>query len=364
MKNLPGLYIHCPFCAGKCPYCDFYSVSFNPELADGFISAAIRQLESFRGVHVDSVYFGGGTPSLLGERRIAALMDAVRSILCVEPGSEITLELNPCTAAPGLMSGLSAAGINRLSIGAQSGIDSELKALGRRHCCAQTKAAADMARAAGITNISLDLMLAIPGQSSCSLSESIGFISECMPTHVSAYLLKLEPGTPFFERADSFNLPDDDGAADLYLQAVRELRERGFYQYEISNFARPGFEGRHNLKYWNGDPYIGIGPGAHGFTDGKRCRVPADIAGYIAAPKAVYDGPGGSCEEYAMLRLRLCEGLTEDGWRQRFGCGIPEHYRSRAAALPGALVECDSAGIRLTPPGFLVSNEIIARILS
>lgn len=360
-----GLYIHTPFCAGKCPYCDFYSLSGSQEQYDAYTAAVALELERFGGAAVDTVYFGGGTPPLLGSERLARLLCCVRKNYTLTPDAEITVEMNPGDASPELLCALRKAGFNRLSMGVQSGIDSELRSLGRRHTAEQAAEAVAMARKAGFDNISLDLMLAVPGQTQESLMQSIDFLSSLSPEHISAYILKIEEGTPFAAAADSLELCDDDTQAELYLAAVGRLAEKGYGQYEISNFCRPGFESRHNLKYWHCEEYIGIGPSAHGFIGGRRYYYPRDLAAFLSNPQRVDDGEGGTPEEYIMLALRLTEGLTNEGYRRRFGCDIPPLVYSRTRMFAGVPLLCsDESGIRLTPEGFLVSNAIIAALTS
>ncbi len=359
-----GLYIHIPFCAGKCPYCDFYSLSGSEELYDAYSAAVASQLDSFGGEAVDTVYFGGGTPPLIGGHRLSRLLEHIFSTFNISPNAEITVEMNPGDASPELLSALRSAGFNRLSMGVQSGIDSELRLLGRRHSAAQAAEAVRMARAAGFDNISLDLMLGVPEQTPDSLRRSIDFLCSLEPKHISAYILKIEEGTPFAAMAPSMNLADDDAQAEYYLAAVHQLAENGYAQYEISNFSRPGRESRHNLKYWHCEEYIGIGPSAHGFYNGRRYYYPRSIEQFITSPQTIDDGEGGSQEEYIMLSLRLAEGLTKTGWQKRFGKDLPDSIYRRAEKYSRAgLLVFDEKGIRLTPEGFLVSNSIIANLI-
>lgn len=361
-----GLYIHIPFCAGKCPYCDFYSVDFDGDLADKYTSVLINQMKArvFEGHKISTVYFGGGTPSLMGSERIARILDVVSDHFNLSPSAEITLELNPCTASMNLMRSLAVAGINRLSIGMQSGSDDELRILGRKHTSGQTQAVTLMARQAGIDNISLDWMIGIPGQTEQALEKTLRMIEECGPEHVSAYLLKIERSTPFGKNTPK-NIPDDETTAGIYMSACESLEKIGLIQYEISNFAKGGFKSRHNLNYWNCGEYLGIGPAAHSFMGGRRFFFTPSLDDFLSNPQIKDDGEGGGREEYAMLRLRLNEGLREDEWQERYGERIPEEYRGRAALLaPHGLTEADEAGIRLTRKGFLLSNEIITRIIS
>ena len=333
-------------------------------LYEAYVAAVIRTMESFCKERIETVYFGGGTPPLLGAERLSRMLAAAKDCFEILPDAEITVEMNPGDASAELLSALRAAGFNRLSMGVQSGVDSELRALGRRHDSAQAAEAVRLARAAGFENISLDLMLAIPHQTLDSLRQSIDFIAGLEPEHISAYILKIEENTPFAALADKLPLPDEDGQAEFYLEAVKVLAEKGYAQYEISNFSKPNCESRHNLKYWHCEEYIGIGPAAHGFYNGRRYYYPRDIESFMHGTAPLDDGEGGSREEYLMLGLRLAEGITESGWQERFAEPIPQSIRRRARMYQQAgLLVCDEEGIRLTPEGFLVSNGIIARLM-
>lgn len=359
-----GLYVHIPFCDGKCPYCDFYSVAPDDEVRRRYTDALCREIERYPSLAADTVYFGGGTPTLFGDEHLSRILSHLSEHYHLSPDAETTLEMNPRTADLPMLSRLRRSGFNRISIGVQSCIDPELRALGRRHTFADARQAVAYARQAGFENTSLDLMLGIPGQTADSLRRSIDLLCSLEPEHISAYILKIEPNTPFARMDLRSCLPDDDTQAELYELASALLRERGYRQYEISNFARPGFESRHNLKYWSCEEYLGFGPSAHSFYKDRRFFYPRDLEGFIASPHTEEDGEGGGGEEYAMLRLRLADGLTYSGWQTRFGSELPQDYITRALPLAQAgLLVVDQTGIRLTPKGFLVSNEIIGRLL-
>ena len=368
-----GLYLHIPFCDGKCPYCDFYSLPAGGQTMDDYCGQLIRELFLWGEKSprlADTLYFGGGTPSLLGAERLSRLTAAAQKAFPFVPGAEITVEMNPRTAGGFDFAALRQAGVNRISIGLQSAVDKELKFLGRRHTARQAWDTAKAAQKAGIGNVSFDLMLGLEGQTTDSVRESVAFCRDAGVTHVSAYLLKIEPGTRFFQRRKDFQLPDDDQAAALYLDACQALEDAGFFQYEISNFSRSGRESRHNLKYWNGDEYLGLGPSAHSFRGGRRFYTPNSLSGFLRSPQYLTEDPdeaallSGSPEEYVMLRLRLAEGLTEAGYQKRFQSPIPERYRKSALRFqPPGLTVVDSQGIRLTRQGFLVSNQLISEIL-
>ncbi len=360
-----GLYIHVPFCVKKCGYCDFYSVVGDDSLMDVYTAAVVDTLRKYYGkIAADTVYFGGGTPSVLGGKRIATILDAACQM--VERGAEITVEANPGDNLDEFFAKCCQAGVNRLSMGLQSANDNELKLLTRRHSTADVASAVKLARANGIGNISLDLMLGIEGQTQESLIHSVDFCADTGANHVSAYMLKIEDGTPFAQRRNSMDLPDDDVSADLYLLAVDRLRKNGYEQYEISNFAKDGAYSRHNLKYWNCDQYIGIGPSAHSFFDGRRFFYERSIDSFIIGKKPIQDGFGGDFEEYAMLRLRLNDGIRRDDTEKRYIDGDNRYdmlmQRAQKYVKAGLCVANDEK-TALTDRGFLVSNSIICDLL-
>ncbi len=358
-----GLYLHVPFCQRKCSYCDFYSVT-QTELREAYVCALLSRLEAAAKAlkrPAKTLYFGGGTPSLLGGASIARLTKAARSLFGLE-GAEITLECNPGTALDEVLERAAEAGVNRVSLGIQAFDDQVLSALGRTHTAAQAAEAVETVRRAGIQNFSLDVMLALPGQTKKNLSSTLDFCADSGAAHISAYLLKVEPGTPL-SKANPL-LPSEDEAADLYLFACERLERAGFFQYEISNFAKPGKESRHNLIYWDCGEYLGLGPAAHSLIHGRRFYFPRDLRGFLAGDPPVFDGPGGQFEEYAMLRLRLSQGLTEEDVQRRFGHGIPPSLRKKAEALAReGLAQAESAGIRLTRRGMLVQNSVLGFLL-
>lgn len=365
-----GIYLHAPFCIAKCPYCDFYSTAaFDDDLLDRYVAALCSAMDRHADQHgaADTLYFGGGTPSLLGGRRLAHLIEHASRCFGLH-NAEITLEANPADNLADTLRAFAAAGGNRLSLGMQAANDAELAVLGRRHRMQDLYRTAEDAARAGITNLSLDVMLATPEQTDRSVVDAVQVCRTLDAKHVSAYLLKIEPHTPFFARQDSLSLPDDDTAADRYLFACEQLEAAGFAQYEISNFARKGYESRHNMKYWSGDDYIGLGPAAHSFLHGVRWEYPRDLAAFLRGEPPVAEQndtavTDASPVEYAMLRLRLTVGLQERDFLARFGKGIPATWRKAAKALPHTLVVCDETGIRLTRDGFLLENPLIARIL-
>ena len=366
MKNI-GIYIHVPFCRYKCPYCDFYSVTVREELLDRYTAETLKRISALheKKLAADTVYFGGGTPSLLGGERVARIMEALGKSVNIADGAEITVEANPAADLGDFLERCSSSGINRLSLGMQTSLRRELSAIGRRHSPDDVLRAMERATGAGIENISLDLMLGIPFQTADSLSESLRFIEKASPAHISAYMLKIEENTPFFRIRYALQTAGEDELADMYAQTFDTLEKAGYNQYEISNAAKKGYESRHNLKYWNCEEYVGIGPSAHGFLDGRRYYYDRSLEGYLSGAQPHDDGEGGTPEEYVMLRLRLSEGLTESGMRERFGIGIPEAMRRKASSsMMNSYCVCDESGIRLTRKGMLVSNAIICEFTS
>ena len=339
-----GLYIHIPFCFSKCPYCDFYSTKYTPTAADAFAEKLGGQMQDYTG-SFDTVYFGGGTPSILEPRVLTGILQAVRDHFAIDPAAEITVECNPSKDLTGDMEQYAAAGINRVSIGMQSAVDRERFALGRRAGSGEVARTVAAAKAAGITNISLDVMLGTPKQTPDSLEETFAFIARMQVTHISAYLLKIEPGTPFDRLQAKLALPEEDTVCQMYLQTVERLGQLGFAQYEISTFPRPGYESRHNLKYWLLEPYLGLGPSAHSLWNGRRFYFDRD---WIWQD----EGPGGDREEQILLGLRLNRGITED-WLTR----DPAPY------IAGGFMRRANGRISLTPRGMLVSNTILAELL-
>lgn len=356
-----GLYIHIPFCLSKCPYCDFYSVRYENETAKEYKNAVIRNLRYYSGLYdnkFDTVYFGGGTPILLW-REITQILEQAN----IDNNAEITVEANPCCSDRENLSALRSGGVNRISFGVQSLDDSILKGLGRRHNSITAVNAIETASKCGFNNISADLMLGVEGQSINDVTSSIRQLSELPVTHISAYMLKIESGTPFAKR--KLNLPDEEEICNIYLDAVKELERNGFRQYEISNFSKEGSQCRHNIKYWNSEEYLGLGPAAHSFFDDKRFYVERDIMGFLTAPHQITsyeeDSELSAAEEYAMLRLRLSEGLSLSEFDARGGHS--DELTRNLSNIPREYYIFDGNRISLTPSGFLLSNAVIGTLL-
>lgn len=373
-----GLYVHIPFCKSKCVYCDFYSLpGATEERMDAYEKALCAHLTEIapRAAHhtVDTIYFGGGTPTLMGSKRLKNLLGVILKKYHVARDAEITFEANPDSACDWKeLRALRRAGFNRMSLGMQSACDAELREIGRVHTAAQVGEAVAAARKANIKNLSLDLIYGLPHQTMEQWRANVAAAVNLAPQHISCYGLKVEEGTPLFARRDSAQLPGDDAQSDMYLATVEMLRHYGFPQYEISNFARPGFESRHNLKYWTLGEYAGFGPGAHSDFGGVRYAYQRDLDAYLSG---VLEGtpmlseseripPLDRDTEYLMLGLRTVHGLRpgefQQRYRRRFECFLPFLRQCRES---GYAVEEADGSWHLTPEGFLVSDQIIGRML-
>jgi len=370
-KPTLGLYIHIPFCKAKCAYCDFYSLAHSEEKMDAYMTALLRHLEEVApraaGMRVDTVYFGGGTPSYLGAARLCRILQTVLRRYGVTRDAEITLEANPDSAGDWKeLRRLRRAGFNRLSLGVQSTDDALLRRIGRVHTYEQVQQAVRAARQAKFTNLSLDLIYGLPGQTMEDWQRTLADAVALGPEHLSCYGLKLEEGTPLWQQRQTLTLPDDDAQADMYLYTVAALGEMGYEQYEISNFAKPGKASRHNLKYWNMEEYAGFGPGAHSDFGGVRYGYVRDIDSYIAGKLVLSESENDSTlardYEYVMLSLRTAAGIDRQAFEKRYHQRFQpmetlfEQYEKAGLALP------TEGGWRLTPKGFLVSNSIIAAL--
>lgn len=366
MSETLSLYLHTPFCKSKCPYCDFFSGRGSAAEYDAYTAQLQEKICDWAGKTgkaAATVYFGGGTPSVLGTERLCAILMTVKDSFSVNNDAEITLEVNPESGKSLDFFALRRAGFNRLSVGLQSADEAELEQLGRIHSPEDVRLTVMNAQAAGFGNISLDLMLGIPLQTKDSLRRSIEFCAALGVQHISSYLLKIERGTPFAERQSLPALPDEDEQGDLYLFAVETLAQAGYAQYEVSNFAKPGFESRHNSAYWQLKDYIGVGPSAHSFYAGKRFYYPRSMEAFVRN-QVIDDGAGGDEEEYIMLSLRLTSGLQYDSYEQRYGHPLPSRTMKKIADFEAlGYMKTDGSRAWLTPEGFLISNYIISELM-
>lgn len=396
-----GIYIHIPFCRSKCPYCDFYSTSkHTSELREAFVRALEREIEyygkawrAYKDKPVESVYFGGGTPSLLEETQFERLMERIRENFTIEDGAEISMEANPATVTAEKLAAYRKAGLSRLSIGAQSFDSKVLKILGRIHSPSQIEEAFFSAREAGFENISLDLMFGIAGQSPESWENSVKSVIRLAPEHVSLYSLEIMDNTRFAKEHEAGIYRETEESEDrrMYERALEMLEGAGYLQYEISNVAKPGYACRHNLRYWNMGEYLGLGPSAHSFMDGIRYANAADLEGYIKAmtadaaeaadvtetaeernmkiplSPAVIDAyentEQDNLSEYLFTGLRKNEGISKSAFQRTFGREIwdcfPNGKKEFESFVSAGFAKEDAEGIRLTRAGMNISNKIM-----
>ncbi len=376
MKKRLGIYIHIPFCVSKCGYCDFYSLPGSSQRMPDYQSALLSHISESAGnisaYEVDSIYIGGGTPSCYGAKRIVKILDELKRIGNVRLDSEVTIEVNPDTAKLDELKLLRREGVNRISIGVQSANNDILKIIGRRHNFKQAQQAFENAREAGFENISLDLIYGLPSQTKSDWAHTLQKCIELHPEHLSCYGLKLEEGTPMYNSyMGSPMLPDEDEQADMYLFTVDALKHFGYEQYEISNFAVPGYESRHNLKYWRLDDYMGFGPGAHSCVGNLRYSYVRSLEKYISAvigDTMIIDEyeeivPVQRAAEYLMLGLRTAWGICESEYHRIYLCDwTPIEEKLRSFEEKGWAKKTENRW-SLTPAGMLVSNALINSVL-
>ena len=377
-RKIPlGIYVHVPFCRSKCHYCDFYSITdMDSQLSDGYLDAVCDHIRETGPLapnyRVDTVYFGGGTPSYFGAEGMAAILGVIRRSFDVASDAEITFEANPDSINPKLLRRLRGEGFNRVSLGVQCADNAILEAIGRPHDYETAVDAVKMIRKAGFKNLSLDLIYGLPEQDLESWQKTLHNVLALQPEHISCYGLKLEEGTPLCQRQHQLRLADDDMQADMYLATVEILRSHGYKQYEISNFCKRGRESKHNMKYCTGGEYLGFGPDASSDFAGKRFAVIRDLQGYISGIRS-----GGQilrenqtvphrerAGEYLMMHLRTTYGISGEEYEKKFLLPF--------APIEKALVQCRSRGHalrggdgrwHLTAEGFLLSNTIITDLL-
>jgi oxygen-independent coproporphyrinogen-3 oxidase len=373
-----GLYIHVPFCSRICHYCNFNRGVLDDALKARYV-AAVRAHISRVGADVvaggraaaDTISLGGGTPSLLSPTEIVAILDACRAAFDVSADAEITMEANPETVSPATLEGYRCAGVNRLSLGVQSFRDAELRRLGRIHDAARARHAVADARRAGFDNLSLDLMMWLPGQTLAQWRESVMALIDLAPEHASLYMLEMYPHAPLVDamaRAGLSQAPDDT-AADMYELAMALTASAGLRQYEISNLARPGRESRHNLKYWIDGEWLGFGPGAHSTWRGARWQTIAATEAYVAAIESGADVERDRramtrqqhAEEAIIMGLRLVDGIAPASILEKFGLDLWARYGDHLQPyLDAELVQHDAGRLRLSRKGMLLANEVFA----
>lgn len=372
-----GIYIHVPFCRSKCQYCDFYSLTGKKECDfDGYLDAVCKHIKEAGPQApnhiVDTVYFGGGTPSFFGADGMAAILTAVRKSFDVSPTAEITFEANPDSVTDRLLRRLRSEGFNRVSLGIQCDNDETLKQLGRPHTYEQAVQAVKKIRKHRFHNLSVDLMFGLPSQRLQDWEKTLRNVLRLKPEHISCYGLKVEEGTPLYDCQEFYNLADDDMQADMYLLAVKVLKKFGYRQYEISNFCRKGHVSRHNLKYWTGGEYLGFGPDASSDFGGSRFAMVRDLQGYIEGIRTggtvlrEYQevAPRERAGEYLMMRLRTASGIEPESYEKQHLLPFAPLEKAMLTYKERGWAEKTYDGRwHLTPEGFLVSNTIISDLL-
>jgi oxygen-independent coproporphyrinogen-3 oxidase len=374
-----SIYIHVPFCAKKCAYCDFASFSGREADWGRYFDEILTEIRHWSDVtdfgllrdeyRVGTVFVGGGTPTLVDAGYIEKVLDACRDVAPFEEDAEITIEGNPGTLTPDGLAAYRRAGVNRLSLGAQSFDDGLLRALGRIHTAGQTDKAVHMAREAGFDNINLDLMYALPGQDMGQWADTLDAAVALGVPHISAYSLIVEPGTQMAARVASGALavPDDDAVNAMQRQAISRLNAAGYRRYEISNYARPGYECRHNLVYWNRGDYLGLGCAAHSLLGGRRFHNPESVDDYLAGVRRQDETrltARDVMEETLMLSTRTVQGLDLAAWESAFGTCFERGREDAIGRLEkGGMVERAGGRLRLTTRGMEVQDAVVLELL-
>ncbi len=374
-KNL-GIYIHIPFCAQKCAYCDFYSVTDTQAMREYVLALTshIRAKKSLgKNYTVDSIYIGGGTPSLLPAVYMEKILETVYDVFNVSDKAEISMEANPGTLDSGKLAAYRAMGINRLSIGLQSAHNDELSMLSRIHTREEFENSFMLARMEGFDNINVDIIYALPNQTKATLASTIDFVISMAPEHISFYGLKIEENTPFGKNTEIQKaLPDEDAQYEMYMDSCKTLDEHGYIQYEISNFSKKDCACRHNIKYWTCDDYIGFGPAAYSFYGNSIYSYVKDVERYISCfddEQAILDSTEKLtaqqiATQYVMLRFRLRAGINTAEYARRFGEDFEEKYSAKMERfLKEKYIIRTTGGYRLSRRGMMISNYILSEIL-
>ncbi|MEG0457100.1 MAG: radical SAM family heme chaperone HemW [Oscillospiraceae bacterium] len=362
-----GLYIHIPFCENKCPYCDFFSVKGDVFEKRKYIDALKKYINHYsnKNLSISSVYFGGGTPTVLESTDLCEILNCIKNSFNLLYDAEISFEANPNTVDFKYLKNLVSGGFNRISFGVQSLDEQQLKSLGRKHSAKEAVSKIKLAKEAGFNNISADLMLGVPGQTTKSLKQTLEKLTTYEINHVSAYMLKIEEGTPFFQQKDSLQIADEEILSQMYLITVDFLNNKGFKQYEISNFAKEGYECRHNLIYWQCEEYLAFGPSAYFYYKNKRGHFSKSLEEFIFNAQhdkfePIFDENGGDLFEYFILNLRLSKGVNLKYLKQKYNVDTKNLIKKAESLEKNNLLKINNDNINLTKEGFLLSNEIIA----
>jgi oxygen-independent coproporphyrinogen-3 oxidase len=366
-----GIYLHVPFCKSRCSYCDFATdVYKNGETVERYVSALTKEIENFPLKEIiDTIYFGGGTPSLLTAKQLEKILSSIHKTFSVDSNSEITMEMNPATMTLETVQDYRSLGVNRASFGAQTFDDTELKRLGRRHTAQDVRETIELLRTANFQNVSFDLIAGLPRQTLKDWQRNLDEALKLKPEHLSLYLLEIHEATPLAEQIRSRRqpMPDEDLSAEMYELMLEKTSEKGYEQYEISNFALSGFKSKHNSKYWTLDAVFGFGCSAHSF-DGqkKRWLNERDTLKYVETIEKnvspiVEENEIEQKSEYVFLGLRLSKGIDLDEYKKRFGVDLTEEYANDLSRLQEAeLIEITENSLKLTNKGYLFSNEVFS----
>lgn len=370
-----GLYVHVPFCPGKCPYCDFASVPVRETLLDGYLDALEIEANRFgSGLRPLTVYLGGGTPTVLDETRLNKLLEIIKTSIDASELEEWTIEANPATLSPGKIDAAMKGGVNRFSLGVQSLSDEALQTLGRRHDAKGAMGAYEMLRERGARNVSVDVIYAVPGTNMENHSETLERIIDLDPEHVSVYGLTWEEGTPYLERrkAGALKPVPEDAELQMYLETVRALENAGLMRYEVSSFARPGFESRHNKLYWSNAETLGLGPSAASFVSGERRKNVSDVGEYITRLLDEKDAVESretlsgraAAGEALYLSLRMVAGITDEEFRERTGMDLFESFEKEIERnVRLGLLDYSCGRLRLTDKGFTLADSVFTDFL-
>lgn len=380
--NKLGIYIHIPFCKRKCNYCDFYSctdIQLIKEYIDALCTHIEKESKLYKDYEIDTIFFGGGTPSLVEPNEFEALMDIIKRNYRISPSCEFSLEANPATLSEEKLLCYKKNGVNRLSIGLQSTFDDELKMLGRIHTYSEFLDNFKLARECGFENISVDVMYSLPEQKREQLLKTLERVCGLSPEHISSYCLKIEEKTPFGKIKDKLALPSEDEEYYMYISMCEMLEKNGYSQYEISNFSKSGYESKHNLKYWQSLDYVGFGPAAHSYIDGKRYYYKDDIKLYIeqvkngSLPEKILDKNDENVhvsariskeDEYVMLKMRLSAGMNIKEFFDRFDKDFLSTYPRVEKYVKSGHIALRDGAYCFTYKGFFVSNYILTDILN
>lgn len=376
-----GVYLHIPFCRSRCSYCDFATDVFkNEETVERYVNALLKEISNFQfkiqhptsNIKVDTIYFGGGTPSLLAARQLEKILDSIHQKFSVENAAEITMEMNPATVTLATLKNYKSLGVNRASFGAQTFDDTELKRLGRRHTAKDARKTIKLLRQADFPNVSFDLIAGLPRQTLRDWERNLDEALRLNPEHLSLYLLEIHEGTPLAAqiRSGRSEMPDEDLAAEMYLRTLDKISANGYRQYEISNFSKPGFHSRHNIKYWLFAPVYAFGVSAHSFDGKNRRRAnERDTLKYVSliennkSPQVeeTFLDEKSRRAEYAFLRLRLNEGIDLKEFEKIFGVKLLDEFSNDLARLQvDELIEISENNLRLSRKGMLYSNEVFS----